>query len=811
MLKGIFTLTIALACIMMFADGVQPNGSGTYSDPYLMESLDNLLWLSTTEDVWGDNLHFLQTQDIDASDTENWSDGAGFSPIGWYNSPTDCLPFIGTYDGGNFEIRNLFIYRPDLDYVGLWGSTRYSHIENLSVVDASVLGADYVGALAGALYNAGTVENSHSSGTVTGNDQVGGISGVASSIVNCSFVGTVTGNYQVGGITGQTSSSSIASCTFTGTVAGNITVGGISGYASSNSISDCSFAGTIAQNTGAGNYFGGLVGYLYATNINNCHADIQMTVNDTPPSYVGGLVGYLCNSYSEVTTCYATGSVEGNLLCGALFGHISFDFDSSISNVYYDYDAFTINGEHRYCVGALPSYMFGTWVDNGYSLDPDNYLTLQDGYYSITNPQDLLYLLAFGQNDDLMFHLTEDIDLAEYPGFTLPLFQGTFNGAGHKISNIDIDSPDDAVTGFIAYANKAELTRLHLDPVNIQGHDYVGGLIGMGFQTEISHCSVHGEIIGQDRCIGGICGGLGEASNIKYCCITGEVSGPNEVGGIIGGGFCVGVQCCSSAATIESSGYSSGGIGGGLVWCDISDCYFTGCLNGTSESGGIAGQLEESYVRDCFVSGSISPSTASSIVGKCYHGFFLYPSVRNSVWNTQTTGVGIAVGYCDYENYEENVIGCTTAEMLQQSTYLDLGWDFVGETENGTNDYWDIFTDWNQGYPYIHDIWVYVENDEEPTAPPVTETTLHNAYPNPFNPTTTIRYSLAETGPVEIAVYNIRGQKVKALVDENKSAGNYDIVWDGTDLSGKPVSSGVYFYRMSSPDRTLVKKMTMVK
>ena len=86
--------------------------------------------------------------------------------------------------------------------------------------------------------------------------------------------------------------------------------------------------------------------------------------------------------------------------------------------------------------------------------------------------------------------------------------------------------------------------------------------------------------------------------------------------------------------------------------------------------------------------------------------------------------------------------------------------------------------------------------------------------PNPFNPSTTISYAVPESSAgvmVKMAVYNIRGQKVITLVDELKEAGNYTVNWDGRDLSGSRVSSGVYFYRINAGDFTAVRKMVIVK
>jgi len=87
------------------------------------------------------------------------------------------------------------------------------------------------------------------------------------------------------------------------------------------------------------------------------------------------------------------------------------------------------------------------------------------------------------------------------------------------------------------------------------------------------------------------------------------------------------------------------------------------------------------------------------------------------------------------------------------------------------------------------------------------KTKLMDSYPNPFNPTTTISYKLSEDGYVNISVYDILGKLVATLVDENKTAGNYQVIFDGQELS-----SGIYFYHMKVNQRNfMTKKMTLVK
>jgi flagellar hook assembly protein FlgD len=89
---------------------------------------------------------------------------------------------------------------------------------------------------------------------------------------------------------------------------------------------------------------------------------------------------------------------------------------------------------------------------------------------------------------------------------------------------------------------------------------------------------------------------------------------------------------------------------------------------------------------------------------------------------------------------------------------------------------------------------------------------LSQNYPNPFNPTTTISFSTTEsTENTELAIYNLKGQKVKQLVSGQLSAGQHSVIWDGKDDNNKTVTSGVYFYKMNSGKFTSTKKMILLK
>jgi len=90
-------------------------------------------------------------------------------------------------------------------------------------------------------------------------------------------------------------------------------------------------------------------------------------------------------------------------------------------------------------------------------------------------------------------------------------------------------------------------------------------------------------------------------------------------------------------------------------------------------------------------------------------------------------------------------------------------------------------------------------------------TLLMSNYPNPFNPSTTISFNLPSVMNCKLEIYNLKGQRVTSLLNETRGAGKHTITWDGLDEAGRPVSSGIYFYRLTTPHKTISAKMLMIK
>jgi len=204
-------------------------GLGTDSNPYQIATLADLRLLSENSSLW--NKSFIQTADIDASTTSSWNSPAGFSPIG-----NGTIKFTGKYNGQQHIVSGLFINRPGTDFVGLFGFVTTGTIQNLGLPNVNIKGHDYAGGLAGSIRASSTISNCFSTGSVTGNILVAGITGSSesSTITNSYSKVNVTGNDYVAGLVGynfRTIASAInpieTNCYSTGTVSGATNLGGL--------------------------------------------------------------------------------------------------------------------------------------------------------------------------------------------------------------------------------------------------------------------------------------------------------------------------------------------------------------------------------------------------------------------------------------------------------------------------------------------------------------------------------------------------------------------------------------------------------
>jgi hypothetical protein len=202
----------------------------------------------------------------------------------------------GTFDGQGYEIRDLFINRPDEELVGLFGAVdRGGIIKNVGVVDVTVTSETTVGGLAGWNYY-GTVRNSYSSGNVTGKYNIGGLLGenYYGTVSNSYSSGNVTGVTRVGGLVGEDWYGTVGNSYYTGSVTGNYDVGGLvgmnyeSGGTVSNSFWDTETSGQATSDGGTGKTTAEMKDI--ATFSGAGWNIITVALNQTNPTYIWNIV-----------------------------------------------------------------------------------------------------------------------------------------------------------------------------------------------------------------------------------------------------------------------------------------------------------------------------------------------------------------------------------------------------------------------------------------------------------------------------------------------------------------------------------------
>lgn len=172
----------------------------------------------------------------------------------------------------------------------------------------------------------------------------------------------------------------------------------------------------------------------------------------------------------------------------------------------------------------------------------------------------------------------------------------------------------------------------------------------------------------------------------------------------------------------------------------------------------------------------------------------------------------------DAETLEPDyIIEMSSSQSFQPSELTLVGADTFTTITFDTSGwvYWRVFVNDGeieqlcQNFFKVANIVLTTDSDENANIP--TEYALRQNYPNPFNPLTKIGFSIPENQFTSLEIFNILGQKVKTLISQKMTIGNYEAVWNGTDKNGKLVSNGVYFYKLQSGNFSETKKMLFLK
>lgn len=301
-------------------------GVGSEGDPYVITDAEELQAIAHDPDAF-----YELGNDIDANETTDWNDGAGFTPI---------EEFTGNFDGKGHDVVGLTINRPDEDEVGLFAIGR-GLIEDITFSGYEIRGGNSTGGIVGAGTEPTLKDITVNNGQVEGITNVGGLVGshdIGGSVNRCQWTGDVEGEESVGGLVGLVGAGGLLHSTSTGSVEGEANVGGLVGTQGfEHSIETCHADGDVTGSESVG----GLVG----DSGTECEViDSSATGPVTGQKNVGGLVGNCLDN--SIMDSFATGTVAGDENVGGLAGAASWNISITGSHAEGD-----ISGEEN--VGGL--------------------------------------------------------------------------------------------------------------------------------------------------------------------------------------------------------------------------------------------------------------------------------------------------------------------------------------------------------------------------------------------------------------------------------------------------------------------------
>jgi hypothetical protein len=674
-------------------------GTGEPNDPYLIYTGAQMNAVGADPNDWGRQFRLMA--DIDLSGFDGKGRNPAFNVIG-----NSARRFTGVFDGSGHTLSHLTIVSGD--YAGLFGRLAAgAQVRDLGIVDVNVSGGHYVGGLAGE--SGADLIRCHTTGVLhTHGWRSGGLIGSNSgAVLRCySSVTVNAGGHYAAGLAGY-NTGTISQCYATGTIntGGYFNyVGGLVGYNTTGGAVTQSYATGTAKGA---SYVGGLAGRnAAACTVTDCYS--TSTVNG---GEAGGLVG---NNGGRITRCYSTGLVGGPLLIGGLVGsgtglvtqsfwdtktsrrsqsaggtglatadmrkaatylEAGWDFVGETANG--TADLWSIREGQDYPRLVWPEVVVGPYGGGrGTADDP----------YQIWTAEQMNAIGANSRDWNKHFKLMADIDMSPFDGkngrpkfnliapvaggmgayyFSTP-FVGVLDGNGHTLSHLTIAGGAyyQALFGFLEAT--ATVKDLGVVDVNVSASvNYVGALVGYNFGL-VTRCYSTGTVASTGIQVGGLVGY--NRGKVVQCRSAAMVRSSSVVGGLVGENWGT-VTACYATGTV-TAGNSGMGQAGGLVggnFMTITQCYSTGAVRGPA-GGGVGGLVG--------LRGGLGGRGGGDNTDQ-----------TQSFWDVQTSGQATSA----------EGTGKTTVEMQTAATFLGAGWDFVGETGNGTDDLWQI--DEGKSYP----------------------------------------------------------------------------------------------------------------
>jgi hypothetical protein len=367
-------------------------------------------------------------------------------------------------------------------------------------------------------------------------------------------------------------------------------------------------------------------------------------------THIGGLVGY---NAGAVNMCYSSGQIRGFVFVGGVVGE-----NYATGTVTSSYSISAVEGKSH--VGGLVGH------SSGWAIDCYNAGEINSSFRWIGG--------LVGRNEGYVSRCRNT---------------GTVIGDWWGIG------------GLVGY-NLGRITSCYNNGTVTAGED-VGGLVGCN-DGGLTGCYSTGSVTG-DKDIGGLVGS--SYGRITNCYITGTVSGKNNVGGLVGSnGSAWGGESETQITKCYSTGMVSGveRVGGlvGRNYGTVTNCYNLAIVTGEGVIGGLVGKngyLSQTIFGPSGTGGTISNSYSAGAVVSTYSagglvGSHEYGAITSSFWDIQISGQAESGGGT----------GLTTADMQATATFLDAGWDFIGETKNGSEDIWWILE--GRNYPRLRwELW----------------------------------------------------------------------------------------------------------
>lgn len=555
---------------------------------------------------------YLLGEDIDASATQNWDNGAGFTPIG-----SDATEFKGTFDGGGHTISGLTINRPASDYVGLFGYASGAAIRNVGLISSSISGQKYVGGLVGEAVGITISDSYNQAGTVTGsNSCIGGLVGSDLQLItitnsyNTSDINTANSSYEVGGLVGSAVDATISYSRNEGKVTGgNVSIGGLVGRATGTNISlqNCHNIGEIAPSGSTQDFIGGLGGWIQNAHISNCYNNARVSGKEM----TGGLIGYVCQDV-QISDSNNNGNISGTGSVGGLVGYTEGSAIAGISKIIKSYNTGTVSG-----TTATGGQTFGIG------------------------------------------------GLAGYAGRNMQISDSHNNG------NV---SGNHSVGGLIGEAGSGSIVTNSYNKSVVTGSEWsVGGLVGyIGATSKISDSHNEGTVTSDYSRAGGLVGQSGDGLTITGSYNTANVTAAKwDVGGLVGyANKNLEIKYSYNIGNIKSSDNNAGGLAGRALNGTIANSYSTGKVSGASEVGGLLGYGKVMTVENSYSTGLVIGS-GMNIGGLI--GYAEGSDLKNCYWDKEASGISdMTKGVGNITN-SNGVIGLTTGGMKESSYYSD--WD----------------------------------------------------------------------------------------------------------------------------------------